>query len=88
MGFLGGSKNHKNTQKSVILDITKIPLSDPITPKFDLWALFGYNSSIFHFGKILKIILDQKISIFTYFHNLLSENHFIKLRGPAPFQFK
>ena len=52
MGFLGGSKNHKNTQKSVILDITKIPHSDPITPKFDQWALFDCNSSIFHFGNI------------------------------------
>ena len=51
-GDLGGSKNRENTQKLAILDITKIPPSDTITSKFDLWALFDCNLSIFHFGKI------------------------------------
>ena len=51
-GDLGESKYHENTQKLAILDITKIPPSDTITSKFDLWALIDCNLSIFHFGKI------------------------------------
>ena len=35
-GGLGGSKNRENAQKLVFLDPHRIPLSDPIEPKFCL----------------------------------------------------
>ena len=54
VGFLGGSKYREFAQKLVYLVTTKIPLCDTITPKFDLWALFDCNYSLFNFGNIWR----------------------------------
>ena len=52
MGSRNSPKIKKMLKKELFWDPPKIPLSDPITPKFLLWAHFDPNSTIFYFESI------------------------------------
>ena len=47
-GGFRGPKNRENAQKYMFLDLPKTSLSDSFDPKFCLWIVFDYNSSIFY----------------------------------------
>ena len=59
-GSLFWSKNHENAQNRAHLGPPKIPLSDPRTPKFFLWAHFDCNSIIFCKEKIWRSCKTKK----------------------------
>ena len=52
LGVLARSKNHKNVQNKAFWEPPKIPLSDPIVPKFCLLVHFDFNLVIFYFENV------------------------------------
>ena len=69
----------------------KPPTQYPIDPKFFLWTLFDFNSSIFYFQIISRSFKTEK-SQFSHIDTLYEAkfcwNRFIKLSDPLVAQFK